>query len=132
MILIFITALNLFFYPFPGKVVEDENNQYSSNPTQVKYIGVMETHLTSSSYSKKRNSQHGTQSVVFKNKKRAKQYLMYLQKKKKLLRGDFYGINRQDYRYVNIFDRLGYIGYKINRVEKEIQQVKDYLENKEK
>lgn len=58
----------------------------------------------------------------FKNLKEAEKYLQCLLKKREVLVGDFYGVNRVAYRYVNIFDRLGYIRYKIMRIDKEIKK----------
>jgi len=54
-------------------------------------------------------------------------------KEKEILMGDFYGINITAYRYVNIFDRLGYIRFKIREIEKEIKILEHrILELKEK
>lgn len=50
--------------------------------------------------------------------------LRSLLKERDVLTGDFYGINLTAYRYVNIFDRLGYIRYKIKQINKEIKKMR--------
>ena len=54
----------------------------------------------------------------------AEEYLESLQRKRKILEGDFYGVNLTAYRYVNIFDRLGYIRYRIVQIDKKIKDTK--------
>jgi len=54
----------------------------------------------------------------------AEKCLKCLLKKRNVLEGDFYGINLTAYRYVNIFDRLGYIRYKIMQIDKKIKKTK--------
>lgn len=61
---------------------------------------------------------------TFKNLKEAEEYLRCLLKQRDMLVGDFYGINITAFRYVNIFDRLNYIRYKIMKVDKEIKETK--------
>jgi hypothetical protein len=73
---------------------------------------------------------------IFKNIEEAEEYLKCLLKEKEVLVGDFYGVNLTVYRYVNIFDRLGYIRFKIaeidikiKRAEFEISKLERKLEN---
>ncbi|MCX7973654.1 MAG: hypothetical protein N3B16_04050 [Candidatus Aminicenantes bacterium] len=46
-----------------------------------------------------------------------------LKKQRDVLIGDFYGLNQQGYRYAFIFDRLGYIRYRIIKINEEIDQI---------
>ena len=55
--------------------------------------------------------------------KEAEEYLQCLSKERETMEGDFYGINITAYRYVNIFDRLGYIRYRIDYIDKEIEKI---------
>lgn len=73
---------------------------------------------------------------IFKSIEEAKEYLKCLLKGREVLGGDFYGVNLTTYRYVNIFDRLGYIRFKIaeidikiKRAEFEISKLEKKLEN---
>lgn len=61
---------------------------------------------------------------TFKNVKEAEEYLKCLKKQRDILVGDFYGINITAFRYVNIFDPLSYIRYKIMKVDKGIKEPK--------
>jgi len=61
---------------------------------------------------------------IVKSLEEAEEYLESLQRKRKILEGDFYGVNLTAYRYVNIFDRLGYIRYRIVQIDKKIKDTK--------
>lgn len=61
---------------------------------------------------------------IFKSLGEAKEYLKCLLKKREILVGDFFGINLTAYRYVNVFDRMSYIRYKIMHIDKEIKKTK--------
>ena len=61
---------------------------------------------------------------VFKSIEEAGECLKCLLKKREILVGDFYGVNITAYRYINIFDRLGYIRYKIVEFDKKIKIIK--------
>lgn len=61
---------------------------------------------------------------AFANFKEAEKFLECLEEERNVLVGDFYGINLTAYRYVNIFDRLGYIRYKIAELDKKIKRTK--------
>lgn len=50
-----------------------------------------------------------------------------LLKEKDVLVGDFYGINITAYRYVNVFDRLRYIRYRIQKIDEKIQKLRIHL-----
>lgn len=50
--------------------------------------------------------------------------LTRLLKERDILTGDFYGINLTAYRYVNIFDRLGYIRCRITQIDREIKKIR--------
>ena len=67
-----------------------------------------------------------------KNLKEAEEYLKCLLKKRKVLVGDFYGVNLTAYRYVNIFDRLGYTRYKIAEIDIKIKRAKFAISKLEK
>jgi hypothetical protein len=61
---------------------------------------------------------------TFKSLKEAEEHLRCLQKQRKTLTGDFYGINITAYCYANIFYPMGYIHYRIDQIDKEIEKVK--------
>ncbi|MFQ6108504.1 MAG: hypothetical protein ACE5L7_03005 [Candidatus Aminicenantales bacterium] len=54
----------------------------------------------------------------------AEKRLRCLLRERGVLVGDFYGINITAYRYVNIFDRLRYIRYRIRQIDKKIKETK--------
>jgi hypothetical protein len=65
--------------------------------------------------------------------KEAEEYLKELLKQRNILVGDFFGINQTGYRYALVFDRLGYIRYRIVKTDKEIKAIKQKIaELKEK
>lgn len=64
---------------------------------------------------------------VFKNLKEAQDYLRSLLKKREEFEKDFYGVNITAYRYVNIFDCLGYIRYRISELDKEIKKTRSEI-----
>lgn len=66
----------------------------------------------------------GVVKKIFKSIEEAEEYLKCLLKEKEVLVGDFYGINLTAYRYVNIFDRLGYIRFKIAEIDIKIKRAK--------
>ncbi|MDH7513019.1 MAG: hypothetical protein QHH14_08745 [Clostridiales bacterium] len=57
----------------------------------------------------------------------AKEYLRELEKQRDILVGDFFGLNITARRYDLVFDRLGYIRYRIKQVDEEIARVKAFL-----
>lgn len=61
---------------------------------------------------------------VFESLKEAEEYFRCLLKHRDVLVGDFYGVNITAYRYTNIFDRLGYIRYKIKQIDRKIKITK--------
>ncbi len=61
---------------------------------------------------------------IFKSLEEAEEYLRCLLKERKVLVGDFYGVNLTACRYVNIFGRMGYIRYKIKQIDKKIKKTK--------
>lgn len=58
-----------------------------------------------------------------------KKKLEKLLKEKDILSGDFYGINQFGHRYAMIFDRLGYIRYRLTKVNEEIAEIKKKIKN---
>ncbi len=67
----------------------------------------------------------------------AEKYLETLMMRRNILVGDFFGINQTAYRYALVFDRLGYIRYRIVHTDKEIKAIKQKISelkktNKEK
>ena len=64
---------------------------------------------------------------TFKDRGEAEKYLECLLEERKVLEGDFYGLNLTAYRYVNIFYRRGYIRQKIFNIDKEIKRTKSAL-----
>jgi hypothetical protein len=64
---------------------------------------------------------------TFKDRGEAEKYLECLLAERKVLEGDFYGLNLTAYRYVNIFYRRGYIRHKIFNIDKEIKRTKSAL-----
>jgi len=73
-----------------------------------------------------------TEKEIFKNREEAEEYLGCLLEERKVLEGDFFGINLTAYRYVNIFYRMGFIRYKIFEIEKEIKLTKSVIRDLEK
>jgi hypothetical protein len=69
---------------------------------------------------------------TFKDRGEAGKYLQCLLEERKVLEGDFYGLNLTAYRYVNIFYRRGYIQHKIFNIDKEIKRTKSALRDTEK
>lgn len=69
---------------------------------------------------------------TFKDRGEAEIYLDCLLEERKVLEGDFYGLNLTAYRYVNIFYRSGYIRHKIFNIDKEIKRTKSALRDIEK
>jgi len=57
----------------------------------------------------------------------AEEYLEKLLKQRNILVGDFFGINRTAYRYAVVFDRLGYIRYRIMKTDREIKAIKQKI-----
>ncbi|KPJ67743.1 hypothetical protein AMJ44_07150 [candidate division WOR-1 bacterium DG_54_3] len=57
----------------------------------------------------------------------AEKYLEKLLKQRNILVGDFFGINQTAYRYALVFDRLGYIRYRIFQIDKEIKMTKQKI-----
>ncbi len=57
----------------------------------------------------------------------AEKCLEKLLRRKKILVGDFFGINQTGYRYALVFDRLGYIRYRIVQTDKEIKAIKQKI-----
>lgn len=64
---------------------------------------------------------------IFVSLKKAEEYLECLLKEREVLVGDFYGINVTAYRYVNIFDRLRYIRYRIKQIDRKIAETKSRI-----
>jgi hypothetical protein len=62
--------------------------------------------------------------IPFKNLNEAQDYLRGLLKERKEFEKDFYGVNITAYRYANIFNRMGYIRYKISEIDKEIKKTR--------
>jgi len=69
---------------------------------------------------------------TFKDRGEAEKYLECLLEERKVLEGDFYGLNLTAYRYVNIFYHRGYIQHKIFNIDKEIKRTKSALRDIEK
>lgn len=61
--------------------------------------------------------------ISFSTIEEAQKYLQSLKKERQKLEGDFYGINITAYRYVNIFYPMGYIRYKIQKIDEEIERL---------
>ncbi len=53
--------------------------------------------------------------------------LQELEKERQVLVGDFYGLNQYGYRYAMVFDRLGFIRYRLHEVDEEIKVIKKKL-----
>lgn len=66
---------------------------------------------------------------VFSSLEEAQEHLESLKKERQILEGDFYGINITDYRYENIFFRLGFIRYRIERIDEEIIRTKEIIQD---
>ena len=83
--------------------------------------------------SEKRDRKIDKEEIPFKNLNEAQDYLRGLLKERKEFEKDFYGVNITAHRYVNIFNRMGYIRYRITEIDKEIKKTKseiDRLKNK--
>ena len=57
----------------------------------------------------------------------AEKFLKRLLEQRNILVGDFFGINQTTYRYALVFDRLGYIRYRIFKTDKEIKGLKQKI-----
>ena len=57
----------------------------------------------------------------------AEKCLERLLEQRNILVGDFFGINQTTYRYALVFDRLGYIRYRIFKTDKEIKGLKQKI-----
>jgi hypothetical protein len=64
---------------------------------------------------------------TFKDREEAEEYLKCLLDERKVLEGDFYGINITAYRYINIFYFRGYIRQKIFQIDREIKRTKSAI-----
>jgi len=73
-------------------------------------------------------NQKGDTLASFKTINEAEEYLQFLRKERQKLEGDFYGINITAYRYVHIFYPLGYIRYKIKKIDEEMRRVESEIE----
>jgi len=69
---------------------------------------------------------------TFKDSKEAEGYLKCLLEERKILEGDFFGINITSYRYVNVFYPRGYIRSKIFEIDKEMKRTKSAIRDLEK
>lgn len=54
-------------------------------------------------------------------------HLKCLLKERDILVGDFYGLNITAYRYINIFDRLRYIRFRIKEIDEKIMEIEKRL-----
>lgn len=66
---------------------------------------------------------------VFSSLEEAQEHLESLKKERQILEGDFYGINITVYRYENVFFRLGFIRYRIEKVDEEIIRTQEIIRN---
>jgi len=118
LILLFLSVLS---YPvkqaFSVNVEEEGKLEIEEKNSRVKEIFKMEMRGDQSCLASKEKK-------IFKNLKEAEEYLRYLLKEREVLVGDFYGVNLTAYRYVNIFDRMRYICYKIRQIDKKIKKTK--------
>jgi hypothetical protein len=61
----------------------------------------------------------------------ARKRLAELEREKNILTGDFYGLNQFGHRYALIFDRLGYIRYRLTKINEEIAELRKKIKNKQ-
>jgi len=73
-----------------------------------------------------------TRTQEFRTLDEAEKHLEWLLNQRNMLVGDFYGINQTGHRYVLIFDRLGYIRYRIVKIDKEIKATRRKISKMEK
>ncbi len=67
--------------------------------------------------------QEGKMTFTQEERERLTRRLEELEKEKNILTGDFYSLNQYGHRYALVFDRLGYIRYRLDKVNKEIAEI---------
>jgi tetrahydromethanopterin S-methyltransferase subunit G len=118
----------------PPSVTKQEKTPFALKPGQKVFIGIIPLEAgppTEASSVKEIEIQidqlSGEQEaqMVINQEEREKliKRLEELEKERNILTGDFYGLNQYGYRYALVFDRLGYIRYRLDKVNKEIAEI---------
>lgn len=136
--LLLTLALGAFPYTLASSQVEtkrleprEKQVNYKAKPGRVIYIGVIPPEIPEEPLSWKKEvppEKTGKQELSWEEIARLRQRLKELERERQILTGDFYGINQYGYRYAMVFDRLGYIRFRLNQVETEIAEIRKKLD----
>lgn len=103
---------------------------YQAKPGRVIYIGVIPSEIPEEPLTWKKEAtpeKTREQKLSWEQIARLRQRLKELERERQILIGDFYGINQYGYRYAMVFDRLGYIRFRLHQVETEIAEIRKKL-----
>lgn len=137
-ILLFFFSFLLFGRALPQTKNETEHIQSeikkcSLKPGQIILIGIVSPELEELLFSDKGKlipiDIEFERELTEGERAELKKRLEELKKEKDILTGDFYGINQFGHRYAMIFDRLGYIRYRLTKVNEEIVEIKKKIKN---
>lgn len=126
-----ILSLTLFLLPLYAQIQEDRSKASSKikvpdlRPGTVIFIGEISPELEELLFLSKENEITREMEIPLTEEERAQleKRLEELKREKNILSGDFYGINQYGYRYALIFDRLGYIRYRLAKIDEEIAAI---------
>ncbi|MGQ9470200.1 MAG: hypothetical protein ACUVR0_00720 [Candidatus Aminicenantales bacterium] len=103
---------------------------YQAKPGRVIYIGVIPPEIPEEPLTWKKEvtpEKTREQELSWEEIARLRQRRKELERERQILTGDFYGINQYGYRYAMVFDRLGYIRFRLHQVETEIAEIRKKL-----
>lgn len=126
-----ILSLTLFLLPLYAQIQEDrlkassKTKEPALRPGTVIFIGVISPELEELLFLSKEKEITREMEIPLTEEERAQleKRLEELKREKNILSGDFYGINQYGYRYALIFDRLGYIRYRLAKIDEEIAAI---------
>ncbi len=112
--------------------VKEKTDLEKAKPGHVIFIGVVSPDLPEALWGerlKDRRFEPVKELGVNQEEERPKlqRRLQELEKERQVLVGDFYGLNQYGYRYAMVFDRLGFIRYRLHEVDEEIKVIKKKL-----
>lgn len=128
---LFILIVPFFLLPLYAQTQEDRSKVSSEikepalKPGKVMLIGVISPELEKLLFLSKEKETTSEVDISRTEEERSQleKRLEELKKEKNMLIGDFYGINQYGYRYALIFDRLGYIRYRLAKIDEEMAQI---------
>ncbi len=109
---------------------KEKQVNYSAKPGKVIYIGIIPPEILEEPLARQKElpqEKEKEQPLRPEEIARLRQRLKELEKEKQTLTGDFYGINQYGYRYAMVFDRLGYIRFRLHQVETEMAEIRRKL-----